>query len=472
MNNLLRQLPPIHELQRNDAYEILKNKLKVGDELITNILKIEVDDLRKLILSKGNLDIDNIEKYLFEKVKHHLSRLLQPRLKRVINASGTVLHTNLGRSRLSDDAITRVVEVARNYSNLEYNLAEGKRGSRHSIIEEWVKLATGAEAAMVVNNNAAAVYLILRALAKDKEVIVSRGQLVEIGGSFRVSSIMEESGAKLKEIGTTNKTHISDYEAAITENTAMLLKVHTSNFKIIGFTKTVESDELVQLSNKHDNVIVYEDLGSGVLYDYKKDCIGDEPLVKSVLDQGVDIVSFSGDKLLGGPQAGIIAGKKHLIEKLKKNQLARVLRVDKMTLAALEATISAYVRGNEYAKSIPTVRNLVETKDVVHQKAMMMVDKLESTSRGYSTRIIEDVSEIGGGTMPGTTIPTYVVEVKHDVVSTSLIDKKLHENEVSIIGRIQNDKIIFDLRTVEIDEIQTIINALIKLEEQYDLSRK
>jgi L-seryl-tRNA(Ser) seleniumtransferase len=466
MNNLLRQLPPIHELQRNDAYEILRNKFKVGDELITNILKIEVDDLRKLILSKGNLDIDNIEKYLFEKVNHHLNRLLQPRLKKVINASGTVLHTNLGRSRLSDDAITRVVEVARNYSNLEYNLADGKRGSRHSIIEEWVKLATGAEAAMVVNNNAAAVYLILRALAKDKEVIVSRGQLVEIGGSFRVSSIMEESGAKLKEIGTTNKTHISDYEAAITENTAMLLKVHTSNFKIIGFTKTVDSDELVQLSNKHDNVIVYEDLGSGVLYDYKKDCIGDEPLVKSVLDQGVDIVSFSGDKLLGGPQAGIIAGKKHLIEKLKKNQLARVLRVDKMTLAALEATISAYVRGNEYAKSIPTVRNLVETKEVVHQKAMMMVDKLESTSKGYSTRIIEDVSEIGGGTMPGTTIPTYIVEVKHDVISTSLIDKKLHENEISIIGRIQNDKIIFDLRTVEIDDIQTIINALIKLEEQ------
>ncbi|MDF2606545.1 MAG: L-seryl-tRNA(Sec) selenium transferase [Bacillales bacterium] len=470
MNKLLRQLPPIHELQKTEHYSLLKTKYEAGEDLVTNILKIEVEDLRKLILSKGNLHIDNIEKYIFEKVNQHLNKLLQPKLRRVINASGTILHTNLGRSRLSDEAINRVIEVARNYSNLEYNVDEGKRGSRHSIIEEWVKLATGAEAAMVVNNNAAAVYLILRGLAKDKEVIVSRGQLVEIGGSFRVSSIMEESGAKLREVGTTNKTHINDYEDAINENTAMLLKIHTSNFKIIGFTKTVESDELVTLSHKHNNVIVYEDLGSGVLYDYKKNSIGDEPLVKSVLDQGVDIVSFSGDKLLGGPQAGIIAGKKHLIEKLKKNQLARVLRVDKMTLAALEATISAYVRGSEYAKSIPTVSNIVETKEVVHKKALTFVQGLEAKSKRYTTLIKEDVSEIGGGTMPGTTIPTYVVEINHDEFSTSLINRKLHENEVSIIGRIQNDKLIFDFRTVDVDDIQTIIKALVRLEDKDELS--
>ncbi|MGM0900392.1 MAG: L-seryl-tRNA(Sec) selenium transferase [Bacillota bacterium] len=252
---------------------------------------------------------------MFEKLDQNSNAFYQKNLRRVINATGTILHTNLGRARVSEEAIKQVVLTARNYSNLEYEIEKGVRGSRHNIIESILTEITGAEAAMVVNNNAAAVYLILRTLAKEQEVIVSRGELVEIGGSFRISSIMEESGAKLKEVGTTNKTHLFDYEQAINEETAILMKVHTSDFKTIGFTQSVETDILVELAKQHDQLLVYEDLGSGALYQFE---IGNEPVVSKVLKTGVDIVSFSGDKLLGGPQAGIIVGKRGIDRKAKK----------------------------------------------------------------------------------------------------------------------------------------------------------
>jgi L-seryl-tRNA(Ser) seleniumtransferase len=319
----LRSIPAIHELKANPYFKNILLQSKLDESELTNKLREVMDIVRNLLLQEkwtgSNPSSHLFIMDVFDLLEKKIAKDFDYTLKRVVNATGTILHTNLGRARLSQTAIKHVVETARHYSNLEYKIEEGERGSRHTHVESLIKLITGAEAAMVVNNNAAAVYLILRSLAQQKEVIVSRGQLVEIGGSFRISSIMEESGATLVEVGTTNKTHLYDYENAINENTRMVLKVHTSNFKTIGFTKTVETDDLVALSSKHENIIFYEDLGSGVLYDFEQHGIGDEPVVKKVIEKGADLVSFSGDKLLGGPQAGIIAGKKDLIDKLKKH---------------------------------------------------------------------------------------------------------------------------------------------------------
>ena len=352
-----------------------------------------------------------------------------------------------------------------NYSNLEYNLERGVRGSRHSHVEELVKRLTGAEAAMVVNNNAAAVYIILRALASNKEVIVSRGQLVEIGGSFRISSIMEESGATLVEVGTTNKTHLYDYERALSEDTRMILKVHTSNFKVVGFTESVETEELAQLASLHEQVILYEDLGSGVLYDYRKHGIGNEPVVNEVLKMGADIVSFSGDKLLGGPQAGIIAGKKHLIEKLKKHQLARVLRVDKMTLAALEATLMQYSKGKDELMKIPVVADLLATADEIKQRTTRFLEELKKMTGSYEISIKPDISQVGGGTMPDVELPTYVASLQHKQLSASTVEHLLRtKHSPSIVVRIQKDVIQIDLRTVSKEEEEILLQALTSIE--------
>lgn len=399
--------------------------------------------------------------YLFDEVEQTVKSYFSYTLKRVINATGTILHTNLGRARLSEQAASHVMETTMQYSNLEYNVDKGIRGSRHSHVEELVKRMTGAEAAMVVNNNAAAVYIILRALASNREVIVSRGQLVEIGGSFRISSIMEESGAKLVEVGTTNKTHLYDYERALSEDTKMILKVHTSNFKVVGFTESVETKDLAQLASLHDHVILYEDLGSGVLYDFRKHGIGSEPVVHEVLKMGADIVSFSGDKLLGGPQAGIIAGKKHLIEKLKKHQLARVLRVDKMTLAALEATLMQYSKGNDELMKIPVIRDLLSTADEIKERTIHFMEELKKLTDSYEIAIKADVSQVGGGTMPEVELPTYVVSLQHKQFSASKLELRLRtQHTPAIIVRIQNDVIQIDLRTVSKEEEGTLLHGL------------
>ncbi len=318
MNHLLRQIPAIHELQQDKRFSQLLEGM--SKQRATECLQEAVAELRDQLV---NSQIDDQQLHITDEIFSILSERLSEhslqRLQTVINGTGTVLHTNLGRARLSEKAMQNVRDVAINYSNLEYDLQKGKRGSRHDVIEGVLKAVTGAEAAMVVNNNAAAVYFILKSLAKDREVIVSRGELVEIGGSFRVSSIMAESGAKLVEVGTTNKTHRKDYDEAITEQTAMIMKVHTSNFKVIGFTQEVPPNELKQISEDR-GLIFYEDLGSGALYDFRQDGIGAEPTIAAALKHA-DLVSFSGDKLLGGPQVGLIAGKKQLIDMLKKTSL-------------------------------------------------------------------------------------------------------------------------------------------------------
>ncbi|WP_160723440.1 L-seryl-tRNA(Sec) selenium transferase [Bacillus sp. USDA818B3_A] len=469
MKEWLRSLPAIHELQNHESFLKLHNDHHLDHTQLTKHLKEVLDQIRELILKGiwlGAIPGSNqfmIE--LFQTLEEHVQKQYSYTLERVINATGTILHTNLGRARLSEKAITHVVETARNYSNLEYILTEGERGSRHSHVEALIRKITGAEAAMVVNNNASAVYLVLRALANGKEVLVSRGQLVEIGGSFRISSIMEESGAILKEVGTTNKTHLYDYEKAMSQDTSIIMKVHTSNFKVIGFTKTVDTDELVQLTKKQEGVIFYEDLGSGALYDFRKHGIGEEPVVKEVIDLGADVVTFSGDKLLGGPQAGIIAGKKAIIDQLKKHQLARVVRVDKMTLAALEGTLIEYAQGETAMKNIPIIRDLLVSIHELDERAQLFVTKLLQKTSRFHARIFQDFGQVGGGTMPDVLLPTMVIALKHDQLSAEQIGRKLRtETKPAIVARIQKDEFMIDLRTVSSDEEAILLGALVNLE--------
>nr|WP_242057381.1 L-seryl-tRNA(Sec) selenium transferase [Pseudalkalibacillus hwajinpoensis] len=459
---LLRELPPIHQIQ-----EALLNE-SVGSELPYNVLKQliqqEVNDLRESLLrdtytgdSEGR---DAFQFEIMQSVRAKIESSKEFNLKPVINATGVVLHTNLGRARLSDVAIDHLIHVAKSYSTLEYNLQKGKRGSRHTIVEDAICKATGAEAAMVVNNNAAAVFLILSALAKEKEVVVSRGELVEIGGSFRVSSIMEESGAKLKEVGTTNKTHSFDYEAAINEETAMLMKVHRSNFSIVGFTAEVEREELASIAAKNQ-VVFYEDLGSGALFDYRDYGIGEEPTVQETLASGADLVSFSGDKLLGGPQAGMIAGRKDLINRLKKHQLARVLRVDKFTLAALEATLQQHMY--EEAANIPAIRDITKSAEEIRERSELFQQRLERKASQYSIEVVEGTSQVGGGTMPSVELPTYVIALQTDQYSVNELEEFLRLSNTPIITRIQDGKILIDLRTVTIEEEDDILQSLIQI---------
>lgn len=464
----LRSIPAVHELQKHEQFEGLLRENHLDVSWLTSKLKEAVDQIRLLLLNgewKGaapgtNQFIEEVFQLLEIKVKKQFSFTIE----KVINATGTILHTNLGRARLSDHAIQHVVETAQNYSNLEYKLIEGERGSRHSHVEALLKEITGAEAVMVVNNNAAAVYLVLRALAENKEVIVSRGQLVEIGGSFRISSIMEESGAKLIEVGTTNKTHLYDYEDALSPETAIVMKVHTSNFKVIGFTKSVETEELIQLSNTAENVIFYEDLGSGALFDFRKHGIGDEPVVREVITMGADIVTFSGDKLLGGPQAGIIAGKKEIIDTLKKHQLARVIRVDKMTLAALEGTLIDYARGEKGVQNIPTIRDLLVSIDELDERSKRFVTNLLQGSDHFQAKIYPGTSQVGGGTMPDVQLPTMVISLKHHILTAEQVGRKLRtEFKPAIIGRIQKDEFIIDLRTVTEEEENYLLQSLSQL---------
>lgn len=467
MKQYLRQLPAIHELQKDPRFKKLKMLFQLSDGQLTEFLQKEIGNLRQSLLAEETLvkeEVPDFTGQLFNSVEDRISEWQKDRLARVINATGTVLHTNLGRSRLSAASIAHVVKTAENYSNLEYRLTEGKRGSRHDIIEDLLVEATGAEAAMVVNNNAAAVFLVLSALAKEQEVIVSRGQLVEIGGSFRVSSIMEESGARLVEVGTTNKTHLFDYEQAVNEETAMVMKVHTSNFKMIGFTETVETAELAALAKKHRDVIFYEDLGSGALYDFKKHGIGDEPVVREVIESGADLVSFSGDKLLGGPQAGLIAGKKKLIDRLKKHQLARILRVDKMTLAALEETLKQYLGDPEKINELPTVRDIIRPAAAIQMQAQSFVDRLQSESSNYHSELMASTSQIGGGTMPGVEIPTYVAAVKHHSLSSEQLAARLRRAKPAIITRIQDDRVCLDFRTIENTEMMALVAGFVACE--------
>lgn len=462
----VRAIPAIHELQRDERYQKLRKEQQIEQTKLNEWLVREVDHLRRNLLTNKHdfqpheIDRTFLTDYILKKLKNRSEQIQKSRLQRVINATGVVLHTNLGRARLGEAAIQKLIEVARHYSTLEYDLTKGERGSRHDIVEHYLREITGAEAAIVVNNNAAAVYFILKAFARGKEVIVSRGELVEIGGSFRISEIMEESGAILVEVGTTNKTHLSDYERAITENTGMFLKVHRSNFSVIGFTKEVDTKELLAPA-KDANLLLYEDLGSGTLYDFTKHGIGMEPTVQEKVASGIDLLSFSGDKLFGGPQAGIIVGKKKYIDGLKKHQLARVLRVDKFTLAALEATLQAYVSGTE-EREIPTLQDLLIKEETLLERAQSFVEQLQDTA--YQIEIQKDVSKVGGGTMPTVQLPTVVAKIGHPLYDSTQIEARLRTFTPPIIGRMKEGNVQIDFRTVEKGEIEIIVEALKKMD--------
>lgn len=455
-NQSLRSLPAVNKVLQ--APEILQLIEKSNFELISNITSEIIENARKQIIEQNESTEISLES-IIENIQSQYSKLTTSHLRSVVNGTGVIIHTNLGRAKLSKDALTAIHAAATDYTNLEYNLETGKRGSRYDHVEDLLIRLTGAEAAMVVNNNAAAVILVLKEMAKDKEVIVSRGQLVEIGGSFRISEIMAQSGARLVEVGTTNKTHRYDYERAITEETGLIMKVHTSNYKLIGFTKEVWLKTLMEIGTEH-NIPVYDDLGSGVLYDLKKHGIGSEPTVQEVVKAGADIVSFSGDKLLGGPQAGIIVGKKKWIERIKKNQLTRSLRVDKMTLAALEVTLRHYLL-NEATEKIPVLNMLLMNIETIEAKAQKLYTHLEHlNTNSVVIEIIDGLSEVGGGSMPDVQLPTKLIAIQTLSMSINRLETELRNNSPHIIGRISENKFLLDVRTIEVEEFNLIKEKL------------
>ena len=399
---------------------------------------------------------------LTEKIERTVSAMHTPNMRMVMNGTGTILHTNLGRAPISPEHMKRVAAIATGYSNLEYNLEAGRRGERYSHFEELLCKITGAEAAMAVNNNAASVMLILSSLAKGGEVIVSRGELVEIGGKFRIPDVMEQSGASLVEVGTTNKTHYDDYEDAITEETKALLKVHTSNYRIVGFTDTVGIDELIPLAKEHDLPVV-EDLGSGVLIDLERYGLTHEPTVQESIAKGADVVCFSGDKLLGGPQAGIIIGKKKYIDMMKKNQLTRALRIDKFTAAALELVLQEYLSEEQAVQHIPVLRMITEPLDEVARRARSLARTIRSTDIPAKVDVVSCESQIGGGSLPMERIPSMAVAIRPKHESVAALEDQMRHLTVPMIPRTVNDTIMLDVRTVETEDFKLIAAELQEL---------
>jgi L-seryl-tRNA(Ser) seleniumtransferase len=457
-SNYYRNIPKVDIIIEDETIKNLSEKYN-RDYVLQSVRKV-TDELRLFIKnSNSEDDIKSKIKNIASDIVNDVNKYAVPNMKRVINATGTILHTNLGRAVISDEAAKKVKKLVTGYTNLEYDLEEGKRGSRYSHFEEIITKITGAESAIAVNNNAAAVLLILSTFAKNKEVIVSRGELVEIGGSFRVPDVMSQSGGKLIEVGTTNKTHLFDYENNISEETAVLLKVHTSNYRIVGFTETVQLNELVELGKKY-NVPVIEDIGSGVLVDLSKYGLSYEPTVQDSIKAGVDIVCFSGDKLLGGPQAGIIVGKKSMIDKIKKNPLTRALRIDKFTAIALECVFHEYINENNAINNVPVLKMINKSIEEISLESEKLYSKLNSIIGHLCELNIEDCeSQIGGGSLPTEILKSKCITIKSNTITTVALEKSLRLATKPIVGRIVNEKLLLDLRTVFIDEIEDVVET-------------
>lgn len=427
-----------------------------GQNFVVDVIREESDKLRYFIndCKNENKIQERIDSFIYDicnlaKSKTTLS------VKKVINGTGTILHTNLGRAPLSQIHLDKANKIMAGYTNLEYNLDKGVRGLRYEHIEGKLKYLTGAESAIVVNNNAAAVMLVLNTLAKGKEAIVSRGELVEIGGSFRIPEVMEASGTKIVDVGTTNKTHLSDYENAISKNTSLLLKVHTSNYKIVGFSETVSLNDMCKLG-QNNNIPVFQDLGSGVLVDLSKFGLEKEPTVQDSIKAGVDIISFSGDKLLGGPQAGIIVGKKKYIDIIKKNPITRALRVDKFSIAMLDAVLCEYLNPDTVVEKIPILKNLTRDISKVQSEAKKLLDVLKNSNKKLKFEIIETEAQAGGGSMPLLEIPSYAISISSSTNSVVELEYKLRHSKVPIIARISKDNLLLDLRTIDSKDYNTI----------------
>ncbi len=459
--DLLRRLPKVDNLLNDPALAALLagNPRRVVVDAVRSAIdaaRIEID-----VASRPNEVAGIVETAsLVEDAARLVAGVMNPSLRRVVNATGVVIHTNLGRSVLSPAAIAAVVEVAGAYSNTEFDIVAGKRGSRHDHIEKLLCRLTGAEAALAVNNNAAAVLLALSALTKGKEVIISRGQLVEIGGSFRIPDVMRQSGAKLREVGATNKTHAADYRAAITEKTGLIMRAHPSNFQVVGFSAEVGLAEMVAIAREHE-LPVLNDLGSGVMVDISTAGLPDEPTVQASVAAGIDVTTFSGDKLLGGPQAGIAVGKKAFIDKMKKHPLARAVRIDKMTLAALEATLKVYFDEADAAREIPTLAMLYAPLDELKKRADDLAARLEAIA-GDSVAVSSeaDTSKAGGGALPLAELPTAVVALLPRRISVNKLEKTLRGSAVPVIGRISGGRLLLDVRTILPADVPDIIAAV------------
>ena len=461
---LLRHLPKIDEMM----LRIEKRQSIDGcpREMVKEACRSVVEEIRGRILAdpdkEGNLRLPTPEQAAVRAMEI-VEGFGRYRLRRVINATGVILHTNLGRAPLCREAIERVVEVARGYSNLEYNLEKGERGLRYDHVRGLLCALTGAEDALVVNNNAAAVLLVLNALSEGREAIVSRGELIEIGGEFRIPDVMEKSGARLREVGTTNRTRLSDYEKAIGPETGIILKVHTSNFRIMGFTEEANLTSLIVLGKKH-HLPVVDDLGSGCFVELDRHGLEREPTVRDCLDAGADVVTFSGDKLLGGPQAGLILGKRAMIEQIRKNPLNRALRIDKMTLAALEATLVKYLRPAEALTDLRVLRALTEPVVEVRKRAKRLAAMIRrALPEVTDIRLVSGVSMAGGGSLPTREIPTVLIGLRVANLSAAALESRLRRNETPVIVRVADDRALLDLRTVDPGEFAEIRDALFRI---------
>jgi L-seryl-tRNA(Ser) seleniumtransferase len=457
----LRNLPKIDEiillLEKQDIYSLAPRDIVIATcRTVVQNLRDKIIEAKEKDLPKFSLDLASA----VGKVERLIKGLYRYSLRRVVNATGGILHTNLGRAPLCPEALQRIMEVGKGYSNLEFDLAKGERGQRYDHVSQLICALTGSEDALIVNNNAAAILLVLNTLAEKKEAIVSRGELIEIGGEFRIPEIMKKSASKLREVGTTNRTRIGDYEKAVNDKTGLIMKVHTSNFRIVGFTEEADIVSLVALG-KSRGIPVMDDLGSGCLIDLEQYGLQHEPTVREALATGIDVVTFSGDKLLGGPQAGIIVGKKDVLAKIKKNPLNRALRIDKFTLAALEATLMHYLNPADAVKKLRSLKALTEPVAAVKKRAEKLITKLQKENFvSLKFSLHEDFAAAGGGSLPTQQIPTVLVAIKNKKMSASKMEEKLRKMEVPVIVRVDKDEILIDMRTVAEDEFRFIIEGL------------
>ncbi len=459
--NILRFIPAVDEVLKHPSIQ----ELIVGfsRKLVLTLIRDELDGLRKKILAQeivSSPDRGTTLKILVDQIVQKAKNTNLLHLGKVINATGIIIHTNLGRAPLLRRAVENIGGVAEGYCNLEYELEKGERGSRYMHVEKILEELSGAESALVVNNNAAAVLVVLNTLAQGHEAIVSRGELIEIGGSFRLPDIMRQSGCALKEVGTTNKTKLSDYERGISQETRLFLTAHTSNYRILGFTEQVALKDLVGLGRTF-NIPVMKDLGSGNFVDLTPYGLEDEPTVMETISSGVDVVTFSGDKLLGGPQAGIIVGKKKYLDEIKKNPLLRALRVDKFTLAALEVTLREYFDPEKAVKSIPVLEMLTVTPEELKKKAKTLFRQITRKAKdAYEMSVEKDFSQAGGGSLPLQTLPTWVVTLIPRSFSVAELDKRLRKHHPPIVARINQERFLIDVRTVFTHEMPIISKAL------------
>ncbi len=452
---LLRLIPAVDELLNRPGLRDMEKRVghRLAVEVTRNVLRALRDNISRGTVAE--ISTEAVEAEILKEAEAEIGFSLQP----VINATGVILHTNLGRAPIAREALEHLVEAAAGYSNLEYDLERGERGKRDVHTERLFRSLLGAEQALVVNNNAAAVLLALNTLAEGAEVIVSRGELIEIGGSFRIPDVCAKSGAVLREVGTTNRTRAGDYAAAINERTRVLLRVHPSNFRVVGFTERPALEELVDLAHRH-NLLLMEDLGSGCLIDLSLKGVRGELPAGLSLQAGADVVTFSGDKLLGGPQAGILVGKREPLERIRKNPMFRALRVDKLTIAALEMTVSLYLQGR--LDSIPALRMIRLSKEQIAARAGRLVEKI-SACPGFTATLRDGQSVIGGGSTPGQTLETSLVAVRHRQHSATRLEENFRLRKPAILGRVEQDEFLLDLRTVSENEEEKIAQAFNKL---------